>query len=1297
MNHKGLTQSGLSPDTLQAIQTVLAQFASIESAVLYGSRAKGTYKPGSDIDITLHTTVNAPDNLLVRVMGALDDLAVPYSFDVSLFCYIDTPSLIEHIQRVGVELFNAQHYQQQRVEIKRQKTQAQQTEDRHLSDTSLQRTQSEAQLEEALIIRLTGLGYERVTIANSQDLTANLKKQLEVHNNNITLSEGEFSKVLNHLDKGNVFQRAKTLRDRFQLTRDDGSNIHIEFMNTLQWCKNQYQVTHQVTQEGLHQNRYDVTLLINGLPLVQIELKRRGIELKEAFNQINRYQRHSFWAESGLFNYVQLFVISNGVNTKYYANNRKQEFKQTFYWAEENNSLITQLDDFADVFLEKCHISKMISKYIVLHESDKILMVLRPYQYYAVEAIEQRVKTGHKNGYIWHTTGSGKTLTSFKAAQILKELPKVHKVVFVVDRADLDYQTTREFNYFSEGSVDGTDNTKALVEQLAGTAGLIVTTIQKLNTAISKKRHEGAMSSLRDQRVVFIFDECHRTQFGETHKRIVNFFTQAQLFGFTGTPIFKENASVNDNGKRTTKDLFEECLHKYLITNAIADENVLKFAVEYWGKLKRKDGSLIDEQVHSINRKEFFENDDRINGIVDWIIANHSRKTHNKQFSAMMCVGSKDALVKYYEAFKAKKAQGLHDLRVVTIFTYGPNEDDADANGELDDPNFDIKVDEPQHKHSRDKLEEYVADYNRLYGVKQSVKDSKAFYTYYKDIAKRMKERDKANFDDKDRADILLVVNMFLTGFDAKKLNTLYVDKNLKQHGLIQAYSRTNRIFGELKSQGNVVCFRNLKDNTDEAIKLFCDNSPNESILMESYEFYVEQFDQGLSHLRMLAETPDDVNDLLSEDAQAAFVTAFRALMRHHNKLKSFSEFSWDDLGLSAQDFEDFKSKYLDINQRAKQGDGASILEELDFELELIQRDEVNVAYILQLLGDIQQKRQANSSKTNDAKKANDDAMQAIVNMLDTEVQLRSKRHLIEQFMQEYMPHLAPEQDLQEVFVGFWYKEKRNAVHQLCEREGLDKDAVYRMMDEYHFTGKDPLREQVFSALSYQPKLLERKAIYTRVLKDFKEIIHQYEDDTGSLGLGGEVKEDSPEYNTLSSLAHRIGDRVIYFSDQVQHSHQAIEVARFTLSLETPYKQSLASLSAYSAGSELLARGVVNDDILTDYVSLTADFEQQLASDGFDFCQSGDQQLQGLLWSLSEVREGSTVYEFILNAWGYSLAIGGPIVGFLMAYPKAADGLERIKADIQKRFPSKKKNHQPMIVSKDVEAELAKLKRDREL
>ncbi len=1078
-------QFGLKAEDIEKIRHALAGFEQIRSAILYGSRAKGNYKPGSDIDLTLITEGKLASSFLNRVAMALDDLDLIYLFDVSLHSQIDNENLLDHIKRVGVEFYNAKDY------ARREKSQQEKQE--YIRETY----QSEAQLEKSLIKRLEGLGFDRVSIPDSHTLHTNLKQQLEKHNN-LSLSDAEFKRVLNHLDKGSVFERAKILRDRMHLPRDDGSSTWLRFLNTEYWCRNEYQVTSQVTQIGSYKNRYDVTLLINGLPLVQIELKRRGMELKEAFNQVNRYQRHSFWSGHGLYNYVQIFVISNGVNTKYYANNRDQDFKQTFYWADADNNLLTSLDVFADSFLEKCHLSKMICKHIVLHESNKVLMVLRPYQYYAVEAIIERVKNGRRNGYIWHTTGSGKTLTSFKASQILISLPKIHKVVFVVDRADLDYQTTREFNYFSEGSVDGTTNTRTLVKQLAGDNKLIVTTIQKLNTAISKPRFLQTIQELQNKRMVFIFDECHRSQFGETHKRITNFFKAAQLFGFTGTPIFAENAIGNLYGKRTTKDLFGDCLHRYVITNAISDENVLKFSVEYWGKLRKKDGSLVDEDVEGINKKEFFENPQRIEGIVDWIIANHSRKTHNKKFTAILCVSSVDALIKYYETIKRKKAAEEHDLRVVTIFTYTANEEDADADGLISDPDFEPGKSSPVNSHSRDKLEEFIADYNALYKTQFSTKDSTSFYNYYKDIAKRIKDRDRKDFLDKDRVDILLVVNMYLTGFDAKKLNTIYVDKNLRYHGLIQAYSRTNRTLGELKSQGNIVCFRNLKKNTDEAIALFSDPGAQETIFIEPYERHVALFNEGVIKVQLLAQTPDDVSSLIDENDQLAFVRAFRQLMRLLNVLKTFTEFDFIDLDLSPQEFEDYKSKYLDIYERIRgeKSEKASILEEVDFELELIQRDEINVAYILRLLADLKkQEEKGSAAERADAQ----EKRKAIFDLLEKTTQLRSKRELIERFINEYAPSADSDDQVRETFVIYWDKEKRKAVKEFCESEGLSEEAVYQMIDAYQFTGKTPLRETVFDALEDKPKLLERKTIFERVVDGLMAIIKKFDDDLGDI------------------------------------------------------------------------------------------------------------------------------------------------------------------------------------------------------
>ncbi len=955
--------------------------------------------------------------------------------------------------------------------------------------------QSEAQLEIALIKRLTGLGWDPVTIPDSAALNANLQAQLEAHNG-LTFSADEFRRILNHLEKGSVFDKAHMLRDRMVLHRDDGTTTHINFFNKEDWCRNRYQVTSQVTIEGSYKTRYDVTLLVNGLPLIQIELKRRGMELREAFNQINRYQRHSFWAGNALFQYVQLFVISNGVNTKYYANNRNQDFKQTFFWAEEDNTAITRLDAFADAFLEKCFVSKMIAKYIVLHESDKVLMVLRPYQFYAVEAIVDRVMKGRKNGYIWHTTGSGKTLTSFKASQILIENPKVAKVVFVVDRADLDYQTTKEFNFFSAGSVDGTDNTRALVGQLAdpGTK-LVVTTIQKLNTAITREHHEAALQGIKDQRIVFVFDECHRSQFGDTHKNIVKFFARAQMFGFTGTPILEENAI----GKRTTRDLFDEPLHKYVITDAIRDENVLRFAVEYWGKLRKKDGSLLsDEEVGGIDLKEFFESEKRIEGVVDWVIENHKAKTHNRQFSAIMCVGSVDALTKTYEIFKRRKEEGAHDLRVATIFTFQANEDDADANGLIGEPDVMGGPVNAETQHSRDKLASYVADYNAMFGTNNSVKDGKAFYTYYKGVAKRMKWRDKKDFVPEKGIDILLVVNMFLTGFDAKTCNTLYVDKNLRYHGLIQAFSRTNRILGQKKSQGNIVCFRNLKEKVDQAIALFSNRDARDTILMEPYQDYVDRFNASVMELLKVAATPGAVDQLESEEDILAFVQAFRDLIRIKNVLTTFAEFSEGDLALDPQRFEDYKSKYLDIHDKVKadkpEDAKASIIDEVDFELELIRRDNINVAYILALLASIPADADDEDAMAQAAAKK-----KAILDLLGTEVRLRSKRELIEEFVASYLPQMRSEDETREAFFDYWSRERSKAFGKICSEEGLSPEAFANLIEAYQFSDKTPLTDEIMTVLVTPPGILQRKKVATRIVSRMLGYIETFEEHMGDI------------------------------------------------------------------------------------------------------------------------------------------------------------------------------------------------------
>ena len=972
-------------------------------------------------------------------------------------------------------------------------------------------------LEDNLVAQLVTLGYTVAQITDEKSLLANLKQQIEKLNGLKELLTGnEFKQVLNALSKGSVFEKAKTLRERLQINRDDGSALYIQFL-AVDWEKNQFQVTQQVTVEGRYQNRYDVTVLVNGLPLVQIELKRRGLEIKEAFNQINRYQRHSYWASYGLFQYVQTFVISNGVNTKYYANNKNQSFKQTFYWADEENTRYSELTQFADTFLQRQQLATLIQKYIVLNETDRILMVMRPYQIFATENIVERVverneiaatgqRTENFNGYIWHTTGSGKTLTSFKTAQILTGLAEVHKVVFVVDRKDLDYQTSKEFNGFAKGCVDSTDNTNLLVNQFtdapvaAGKVNehrntkLIVTTIQKLNNAISHKRYLSRMEKLKDKSIVFIFDECHRSQFGDTHQRIISFFNNHQMFGFTGTPIFVDNATSKASRKTTTKDLFDECLHKYTIVDAIKDENVLKFSIEYVGRYKQiNSANEMDIDVEDIDTKELLESSVRLEKITDYIIANHNRKTHSKTFTGMFCVSSIETLVKYYDLFQAKKEAGEHNLRIATIFSYAANEEDPDANGFItseDDEELELnKAAEPKaayntgskdsnvHSHSRDKLEQYIGDYNAMFETSYTTKDSESFYNYYNDISKKVRER---------KVDILLVVNMFLTGFDSKPLNTLYVDKNLKHHGLIQAFSRTNRILNEQKSQGNIISFRNLKKATDDALTLFSNKDAKETVIMPPYTDFVRLFNEALDRMQAIAPDVESVDDLRDEEQELEFVKAFRELMRLKNVLSTFADFDFDDVELDEQGFEDYKSKYLDLYDKVKTDtskEKVSILEEVDFELELIQRDEVNVRYILQLLALL---------KGADNDKDYEYQYKSIMQLLGGTPELRSKKELIEQFIQENLNKLGSSEEVMDEFDSFWEQAKVKAVDDICQEESLISDNFKTLVDKMIYTNEEPLREDIVATMEKAPSVLQRKKVIPRLTEKVKSFVSTF-------------------------------------------------------------------------------------------------------------------------------------------------------------------------------------------------------------
>ena len=956
-------------------------------------------------------------------------------------------------------------------------------------------TQSEFALEQGLTEQLERMEYARVRIDDEAAMLANLKRQLEIHNGDIQLTQAEFERILNHLNTGSIVERARILRDKFALKREAANGkaaetVYISFLNCDDWCINEFQVTNQVSMAGKRNNRYDVTILINGLPLVQIELKRRGAELKVAFNQVNRYQHESFDAGAGLFQYVQLFIISNGVNTKYFANNKTQKghleaFQQTFYWTDKDNNRLSDLCEFADAFLKPCHIAKMITHYTVITE-EGVLKVLHPYQFYATEALVDRVKNSNDNAYIWHTTGSGKTLTSFKASQIIMRLPKVHKVLFVVDRKDLDYQTTREFNAFAKDSVDATTNTHNLVTQLNDdSTKLIVTTIQKLNNAIVKEHYLDRIKHLQDKKFVFIFDECHRSQFGLVHQNIKNFFRNAQMFGFTGTPIFADNANNGFGLLKTTRDLFGECLHKYVIVDAIRDENVLRFSVEYVGRYQYKDSAnQVDIEVEDIDRKELLDSPQRLEKIVDYILAHHAQKTKKPSFTAMFCVSSINALIHYYELFKQKQAQTARPLKIATIFSYAANEENPLANGLIPEESPDVPSGAKINQSSRDKLDEFIGDYNALFGTKYSTNDNQSFYNYYQDIAKRVRNGE---------IDILLVVNMFLTGFDSPRLNTLYVDKNLKYHGLVQAFSRTNRILNEKKSHGDIVCFRNLKAATDEAIALFSNKNAKETVLLEPYETYVQQFNQATEALLAIAPTVASVDTLPDENAELAFVTKFRELLRIKNILTTFADFDVADLALEAQQFEDYKSKYLDIHDKVKKRsdpEKVSILEDVDFELSLIHRDEINVAYILNLLVSL------NKLDPIDAKKR----QKEIIDLVAGEVQLRSKRALIQAFIEENLPKLKPSDNVIQAFESYWTDSKKEAFSELCKAENINPQELEKLLNHYTFANRLPREQEIVDSLNFKPKILERKPIIKRVADKIKSFI-----DTFIEGMGGSV------------------------------------------------------------------------------------------------------------------------------------------------------------------------------------------------
>lgn len=936
--------------------------------------------------------------------------------------------------------------------------------------------QSEAALEAGLIATLQQMDYEYVQIAEEENLQANFKRQLEVHNRKRLAEHGrteftdeEFEKILIHLEGGTRFEKAKKLRDLYPLDTADGKRIWVEFLNRQQWCQNEFQVSNQITVEGRKKCRYDVTILINGLPLVQIELKRRGVELKQAYNQIQRYHKTSF---HGLFDYIQLFVISNGVNTRYFANNPNSGYKFTFNWTDAVNVPFNELDKFAVFFLEKCTLGKIIGKYIVLHEGDKCLMVLRPYQFYAVEKILDKVKNSNDNGYIWHTTGAGKTLTSFKAAQLVSELDDVDKVMFVVDRHDLDTQTQSEYEAFEPNAVDGTDNTDELVKRLHSNSKIIITTIQKLNAAVSKTWYSSKIEAIRHSRVVMIFDECHRSHFGDSHKRIMKFFDNAQVFGFTGTPIFTENAVDG----HTTKEVFGDCLHKYLIKDAIADENVLGFLVEYYHG---------NEDVEKGNAN-------RMEEIARFILNNFNKSTFDGEFDALFAVQSVPMLIRYYKIFKSLKP----NIRIGAVFTYGANNSQDDEQTGMGTGQF---VSESVGE--ADELQAIMDDYNKMYGTAYSTEN---FRAYYDDINLRMKKK-KA---DMKPLDLCLVVGMFLTGFDSKKLNTLYVDKNMEYHGLLQAFSRTNRVLNEKKRFGKIICFRDLKSNVDTSIRLFSNSNNPEDIVRPPFEEVKKEYQQLTTDFLQKYPAPNSIDLLQSEKDKKDFVLAFRDIIRKHAEIQIYEDYTddADDLGMTEQQFNDYKSKYLDITvgfieppvvssmvaeDPVPYGDSQG-LEDIDFCLELLHSDIINVAYILELI-----------AKLNPYSNDYAERRKNIIDTMIKDAEMRSKAKLIDGFIQKNVDEdkdnfMAERKkadgtsELEERLNNYISAEREKAVKSLAQDEGLSSDVLNHYLKEYDYLQKEQ-PEIIQKALKEKHLgLIKTRKAMTRILDRLRGIIRTF-------------------------------------------------------------------------------------------------------------------------------------------------------------------------------------------------------------
>ena len=928
--------------------------------------------------------------------------------------------------------------------------------------------QSEADLEREFIKNLQNQGYEYLSVHNEKELIANLKDKLEKLNN-IIFSEKEWErffkeKIANKNDS--IVEKTRTIQEDYikSFTRDDGSLVNISLINKKNIHNNFLQVINQYEEEGgNHNTRYDVSILVNGLPLIHIELKRRGVAIREAFNQINRYQRDSFWAGSGLFEYVQIFVISNGTNTKYYSNttrarhikeisfNRKKvkkssnSFEFTSYWADANSKSITDLVDFTKTFFAKHTILNILTKYCIFDTSETLL-VMRPYQISATERILSKIQLANNykwvgkidaGGYIWHTTGSGKTLTSFKTAQLASQLDYIDKVLFVVDRKDLDSQTQKEYDRFSKGSANGNTSTKILKAQLEdkyeNKSKIIITTIQKLGHFIKQnKNHE-----VFRKNIVLIFDECHRSQFGELHLAIAKTFKNYFMFGFTGTPIFPKNSNGSSKTLfKTTEQTFGDKLHTYTIVNAINDGNVLPFRIDYINTIKEKE-NIQDKKVNAIDIEKAMSDPNRIKEVVSYIIDHFEQKTmRNKHyelkdqrlsgFNSIFAVSSIPVAKKYYFEFKKQLKEKNKDLRVATIFSYSVNEEENTDN--LDDESFDT---ENLDLGSREFLEEAISDYNKMFGTNYDT-SSDGFQLYYENLSKRTKDKE---------IDILIVVNMFLTGFDATTLNTLWVDKNLRMHGLIQAFSRTNRILNSIKTFGNIVCFRDLQEETDEAIALFGNKEAGGIVLLKTYEDYYNGYQddkgrekEGYSQLIEELQSKFPLSEQITgESNKKEFVILFGNILKIKNILSAFDKFAGNEI-LSEREFQDYQSIYLDMYQeiRTKNKEKEIINDDIIFEIELIKQVEINIDYILMKVTEYYKSNKEDKEILIDIKKA-----------INSSIELRSKKELIEGFIER----VNSSKNITDDFQKFVREEKEKDLEKVIEEEKLKPEETKKFID----------------------------------------------------------------------------------------------------------------------------------------------------------------------------------------------------------------------------------------------------------